>query len=100
RRAGGSLLLRIDDLDAPRIRPAYISDIFETLRWLGITPDSGPTDEAGFSAAYSQQGRLPQYRRLLDDLAATGKVFACTCSRAEVHRHSSDGQYPGTCRDK
>ena len=39
----GDVLLRIDDLDAERARPAYIDDIFGTLRWLGITPPSGLT---------------------------------------------------------
>jgi glutamyl/glutaminyl-tRNA synthetase len=91
--AHGSLRLRIDDLDAPRIRRAYIADIFETLHWLGISPDEGPADEA-------EQLRVEQYNGLLEKLVATGKVFACNCSRANVLRRSEDGQYPGTCRDK
>jgi glutamyl-tRNA synthetase len=36
RRYGASILLRIDDLDIGRVRPAYIEDIFETLSFLGI----------------------------------------------------------------
>lgn len=42
RKANGSLRLRIDDLDAPRVRPEYLQDVFESLSWLGITPDEGP----------------------------------------------------------
>jgi glutamyl-tRNA synthetase len=44
--------------------------------------------------------RLERYHRMLSQLAETGKVFACNCSRADIQRGSSDGQYPGYCRDK
>jgi glutamyl-tRNA synthetase len=96
----GSLRLRIDDLDAPRVRPEYIADIFDTLHWLGIEPDEGPVDADGHRAHYSQQTRLQDYDAMLGQLAATGKVFACTCSRADIAQLDADGQYPGSCRDK
>src|SRR6187402_2066820 len=96
----GILRLRIDDLDAPRMRPEYIVDVFDTLRWLEIVPDQGPRDEADYTALHSQQMRMDRYRRALSQLAETGKVFACNCSRADIQRGSSDGQYPGYCRDK
>jgi glutamyl-tRNA synthetase len=98
RRVNGSLRLRIDDLDAPRVRPEYIDDVFDTLQWLGIMPDEGPADPQDHAARFSQQGRLETYYAILAQLAATGRVFACTCSRAEVSQ--AGGQYPGTCRDK
>ena len=100
RRETGILRLRIDDLDAPRIRREYIADVFETLHWLGVATDEGPRDEADYAAHYSQQARLTKYDELLDGLATSGKMFACTCSRAEIQRGSTDGQYPGYCRDK
>lgn len=97
RQAGGHLRLRIDDLDAPRIRHEYLSDIFDSLAWLGIQPDAGPADAADQRAHFSQSLRLPEYNKLLRRLAETGLVFACTCSRKELLQASADGQYPGTC---
>lgn len=97
RRAGGRLRLRIDDLDAPRIRPEYLRDIFESLAWLGILPDEGPADVADQEAHFSQSLRLPQYNLLLEKLVATGLVFACTCSRKALQQSSADGQYSGAC---
>lgn len=97
---GGSLRLRIDDLDAPRVREAYVQDIFTTLRWLHIHWDQGPENPDQQHQIYSQQGRISRYSELLDALVKTGQVFACTCSRKEIAQHSKDGQYPGTCRLK
>lgn len=100
RRQGGHLRLRIDDLDAPRIRPEYVLDVFDALHWLDIEPDEGPADEAELLAKYSQRHRLAHYDSILQGLAASGRVFACTCSRAALVQHSEDGQYPGTCRER
>ena len=97
---GGSLCLRIDDLDAPRVQEEYLQDIFDSLEWLGIRPDTGPQSAADHAAHYTRQLRIPHYERVLRELVATGKVFACTCSRKDVADHSVDGQYAGTCRDK
>ncbi|GAB4092741.1 nucleotidyl transferase family protein [Flaviaesturariibacter terrae] len=98
--AGARLLLRIDDMDRERVRPEYVADIFETLRFLQITPDEGPRDPADFEAAWSQRLRMPLYTAALDRLAAEGLVFACTCSRADLLRAQPDGIYTGTCRNK
>ena len=100
RQYGGSLRLRIDDLDAPRVRPEYVADIFETLQGLGIVPDAGPLDAADHALHFAQQLRVPGYETMLQQLTASGKVFACTCSRATISRANADDQYPGTCREK
>ena len=100
RQAGGQLRLRIDNLDAPRIRPEYVDDIFMTLHWLGIEWQQGPQDAAAQQEQYTQQLRLPRYHKLIERLISTGNVFACTCSRKDLQSHSTDGQYPGTCRYK
>ncbi len=97
RREGGSLRLRIDDMDAPRVREAYLQDLFETLNWLQISPDEGPRDVAMQLSVYSQSLRLENYQTALQQLVETGLVFACTCSRKEVVEATHDGQYPGTC---
>lgn len=95
-----SLRLRIDDGDATRVRPEYLTDIFETMRWLGICWDEGPRDEAGHTAHYSQALRAARYDEMLRRLVATGQVFACDCSRKDIVTASADGQYPGTCCNK
>jgi glutamyl-tRNA synthetase len=100
RQSNGLLRLRIDDLDAPRIRKEYVEDIFESLSWLGIEPDEGPQDAAEQSTLFSQSLRISKYNDLLHRLVATGLVFACNCSRKDLQQKSSDGQYAGTCIDK
>lgn len=100
RQLKGSLRLRIDDLDAPRIRQAYLDDIFDTLHWLNIACDEGPENVAEHRNKFSQQLRLDQYNHTLRLLVDSGQVFACTCSRKEIAVHSADGQYPGTCIHK
>ena len=94
---GGMLRLRIDDLDALRVRPEYLADVFETLHWLGICWQAGPRDAGDHLLRYSQQQRVPRYEALIARLAQSGLVFACACSRREVLAQSHDGQYPGTC---
>ena len=96
----GKIQLRIDDLDAPRVRPEYLQDIFDTLDWLNIIPDSGPRNINEQQEIYSQQLRIPRYNNTLDQLVKSGNIFACTCSRKEILERSIDSQYPGTCRHK
>ena len=103
RGGGGQIHLRIDDLDAARLRPADLEDVFASLRWLGLDWDGGPRDPADFLARHSQRLRLPAYREALARLAASGAVYACTCSRQQVRSAAAaagtPGAYPGTCRE-
>lgn len=92
------MLLRIDDLDAPRAKPEFINDVFETLDWLGIYWDMGPTGPDDLAAAWSQSHRLPLYHELLDILKEHDHLFACECSRKDLA--DSSGVYPGTCLHK
>lgn len=104
RSRGGSVHLRIDDLDAARLRPEYLEDIFASLRWLGLDWDTGPRDAADFRAHHSQRLRLDRYREALDQIARQGEVFSCDCTREQARRASeaagTPGLYPGTCRGK
>jgi glutamyl-tRNA synthetase len=84
RQAGGTILLRIDDLDAERVRAAYVEDIFRTLEWLGIDWDEGPTGPADLEARWSQQHRTERYLEAVERLRATGHLYACRCSRTEL----------------
>lgn len=100
RQAGARIFLRIDDLDRDRVRPAYLQDLFDTLQFLELPWDEGPTDVADFTAAWSQQHRMPLYHEALEQLRQRPEVFACTCSRADILKQNADGTYPGTCRNK
>lgn len=98
RAQGGQVLLRMDDLDAPRAKPEYIEDVFETLDWLGMDWDMGPTGPDDLATHWSQQHRLPFYHEMLQQLIQTGHLFACDCSRKDLAE--SGGVYPGTCTQK
>jgi len=99
RQTGAGILLRIDDLDRERADAAFLEDIFATLRFLEIPWDEGPGDMADFETSWSQVRRMGLYERALALLREKGKVFACSCSRAELARAGGSG-YPGTCRDR
>jgi len=84
RKTGAKLLLRIDDLDQPRVNKLYVQDIFDTLIFLEIPWDEGPRNPMEFEALYSQIQRMAMYNQALQQLAREGKVFACTCSRSQL----------------
>ncbi|MCO4755869.1 MAG: hypothetical protein KC478_15415 [Bacteriovoracaceae bacterium] len=96
RHSGGKLWLRIDDADFTRCRDEYLSDIFDSLEWLGLDYDYGPGDIEDFKKNYSQTHKFNNYFEAIDKCE---DVFACECSRKQV-LDSSTGTYPGTCRDK
>jgi glutamyl/glutaminyl-tRNA synthetase len=105
----GQILLRIDDLDAERMRLEYVEDIFRTLDWLGIEWDEGPMSVADFQQNWSQHHRLDLYQNMLEKLKNTdgtsrfgreGGVYACHCSRKQIKEASVNGLYPQTCRFK
>lgn len=83
RHRGGTVLLRIDDLDQQRKRTEYVQDIFDSLHWLGLDWDSGPTGPDDFERRFSQVHRMDLYLEALEKLRLTGRLFACSCSRAK-----------------
>ncbi|BDD09892.1 glutamyl-Q tRNA(Asp) synthetase [Fulvitalea axinellae] len=100
RSSGGELILRVDDIDTARYRREYLEDIFETLDWLGLDMDKGPSSVREFEEKYSQSLRLDEYGEALQTLKNEGRIFPCGCSRKRIKEDSVDGQYPGTCREK
>src|ERR1700722_19251324 len=104
RRAGGSLVLRIEDLDPPRVVRGSTERILDDLRWLGLDWDEGP-DVGGAFAPYAQSQRGALYEAAIATLAKQGLVYRCDCSRAEIARVASaphpgdETGYPGPCRD-
>lgn len=95
RSAGGTMVLRIEDLDPDRCRPEYAEQVKRDLDWLGLDWDAEQTPQSQRSEAYREEFKK------LDSL---GLVYPCYCTRGELHAasapHASDGNliYPGTCR--
>lgn len=99
RNAGGTCLLRIEDLDEARCRPIYEAQIFADLQWLGL---SWP------EPVLRQSTRRAAYDAALARLQTLGVTYRCTCTRADIRAALSAPQegaagadgplYPGTCR--
>ncbi len=83
RRAGGTLVLRNDDLDSTRYRMDFAKAMVEDLRWLGLSWDEGP-DVGGPHAPYSQSERLPLYREALGKPRAAGLIYPGARARRDV----------------
>jgi glutamyl/glutaminyl-tRNA synthetase len=97
RQRDAEVVLRIDDMDAPRMRPEYVDDILDVLMWLGIDWSRGPRSRDDFEAQYSLARRTAHYRDELDRAVARGlPVFACRCSRREAREAGVAGCI-GTC---
>lgn len=104
RAEGGRYVLRIEDLDGPRVVPGTAAALMEELRFLGIGWDEGP-DCGGAFGPYVQSERLARYDAAIARLTERGLIYACTCSRKEIalasapHGPAEFGPpYPGTCR--
>lgn len=99
REAGGRFLLRIEDIDRTRCRPAFEAGILEDLAWLGLGWEE---------PVWRQSERMPIYAEALGRLAARDLLYPCFCTRKDIAReiaeaghapHGPDGPvYPGTCR--
>ncbi|MBK25367.1 MAG: tRNA glutamyl-Q synthetase [Halobacteriovorax sp.] len=75
----GKLHLRIDDSDSGRVRDEYISDVFDTLKWLEIPIESGPKNLEDFKTNYSQYLKKDYYKSFLKKLP---DCYVCECSRS------------------
>ena len=94
RRSGGRWLVRMEDLDAPRVVPGAAEQILRTLEALGLEWDG---------AVVWQSRRTDRYETEMQRLREKGLVFDCACSRREVlasapHSGEEGPVYPGTCR--
>lgn len=104
RQAGGTLVLRMEDIDPARSRPEFVHGIMRDLAWLGLDWDEGP-DKGGPYAPYTQSQRLGRYAAALEMLAAQGHTYPCYCTRKELrslagapHAGELGPPYPGLCR--
>ena len=90
----GRLLLRIDDFDTARARPAYLEDVFRTLDWLEIDIDDGPCGPGDFETSWSMSRRVDQFRGARDRLMQGGHdASSCAGARGTTWT-SADGAWP------
>jgi glutamyl-tRNA synthetase len=89
------VVLRIEDIDSPRIKPGAAAQAITDLRWLGLDWDEGPI---------IQTERLTHYQAAFEQLQDQELVYPCTCTRGDIERAASaphsehEGPaYPGTC---
>lgn len=96
RKAGGRILMRMEDLDHPKDKPGADRAAIEDLKWLGFDWDE----------EYVQSRRKELYRAALERLQAQNLVYPCVCTRKDVQAAQSAPHageqlyYPGTCREK
>ncbi len=97
---GGSLLIRIEDIDVARCRPEFEQAIYEDLHWLGLNWEE---------PVRRQSEHFDAYAEALSTLDKQGLVYPCFCSRSEVAGALTDAShwpqdpdgsplYPGTCK--
>ena len=97
RSRGGRVLLRIEDIDGPRVKAGAVEATMKDLAWLGLDYDG--------SVMYQSQ-RSDAYSAAIDQLLDAGLAYPCVCSRKEVEEAASAPHeswqdavpYPGTCR--
>ena len=81
--SGGTLILRIEDLDRDRCKPQYQKDLIEDLRWFGFCWQEGP-DVGGAHAPYRQSERLPVYLDVWKQLSQNRAIYPSPHSRKDV----------------
>lgn len=86
RHEGGRWLMRMEDLDTPRVVPGSADEILRALERYALTWDG--------EVVYQSQ-RIPLYEAALNELRSKNRVFDCACSRADLE----EAIYPGTCRN-
>jgi glutamyl-Q tRNA(Asp) synthetase len=87
---GARWLVRIEDLDTPRVIPGCADEMLRTLEAFGFEWDG---------EVLYQSTRREAYRESLAQLAARGRSFACSCSRKDLAADVEAQGYPGTCRN-
>lgn len=96
RREGWRLVLRIEDLDGPRVKAGATRAMIDTLEWLGLDYDGAPL---------RQSDDLEPYRASMAELASRGLVYACRLTRREIeqaasapHGDAHDRHFPAALR--
>ena len=93
RTSDGAIVMRIEDLDTPRVRDGSEASILRDHEWLGLDWDEGPVRQSERHALYDDA---------LNRLERDGRLFDCSCTRRELREASAPhegerSRYPGTC---
>ncbi len=83
RRLGWRVILRVEDLDTPRVKAGVIEQTVRTLAWLGLDWDEGP---------HVQAADLSPYREAMRALASAGLAYRCELTRTEIQAAASAPQ--------
>ncbi len=94
-KAGGTLVLRIEDTDAARNRPEWIAGIISAMAWIGI-------DGSQYEGPYYQSENLAKHTAAAQRLHRQGVAYYCDCTREDVIARTGDQHrgYDGYCRDR
>lgn len=97
RSQGARFLVRVEDLDAGRVRPEFEAQQLADLAAIGLDWDG---------TVVRQSARLERYAAAIAELDADGVLYPCYCTRREIREAASaphgslpEGAYPGTCRE-
>jgi glutamyl-tRNA synthetase len=98
RQLGWRIILRVEDLDGPRIKRGAADQLLVDLKWLGLDWDEGPIYQSTHRDVYADA---------IERLLQSGNAYPCICTRSEVESaasapHAEDGAalYPGSCRGR
>ncbi|MBI3298991.1 MAG: glutamate--tRNA ligase [Elusimicrobia bacterium] len=113
RRMKGTFVLRIEDTDEVRSTPDSVNAIVDSIRWLGLDWDEGPTtpkagggyESKGPHSPYFQMERQEIYRKYAGQLLSEAKAYKCYCTKDELDAIRRQAQlekrpprYDGRCR--
>jgi glutamyl-tRNA synthetase len=105
----GTFILRIEDTDEVRSTDESVNGILESMKWLGLDWDEGPTSDGkstiGNYGPYFQMQRVDKYKAACDDLIKKGMAYPCYCTPEEVEKMRElallakrPPKYDGRCR--
>ena len=89
KKVGGKFVLRIEDTDAERTSQAYIDNIFDSLKALGLNWDEGP-DVGGPYGPYTQSERFDIYPKYVQILLEKGFAYECFCTPEELEAEKEE----------
>ncbi|MCR4880659.1 MAG: glutamate--tRNA ligase [bacterium] len=105
KKMGGKFVLRVEDTDLERSSDAYIKNIFDSLKAMGLNWDEGP-DIGGPYAPYTQSEKFDVYKKYAKELLDKGFAYECFCTQEELDEEKQRAidekrphVYSGRCRD-
>src|SRR5258706_3688014 len=110
RHAGGVFILRIEDTDEVRSTEESVNGILESMKWLGLDWEEGPTQDGkgvvGNYGPYFQMQRLDKYQAACQELIQKAMAYPCSCTPEEVEKMRElallakrPPKYDGRCRN-